>query len=604
MKILDQIKSMIKFQKLAISHFPSYAFVLGILTIFLSVSPFIIVIFPRFLLDEVFGERSINNIVFYLVLMGATIILSGIINALFTNKLHFISMKLKSKLRMDMALKTTLVKYELLENKEILDMKQNAAKFLEEDVDKAIYLTPQILSSFVASIGLIYIISSLNIIITIALLMVIFFNAFLQEKTEKYAYDYRVEMGPTERKISYFIMTMPDYKYGKDIRLYGLSDWLYSKYSSQLNESFKGYKNVFSKRSKNGVLISMASAMQTICVYSWLIYRAFLGYLTVGQFTMFFTAISNFSNNIINVFTGFVQISVIKKGMDDYTKFMDIQIEIEEKLETNIIEKYRGLLQELPIIEFKNVWFKYPKQETFALKDVSLKIPYGQKICVVGENGAGKSTFVNLLTRLYKPTKGEILINGLNIEKINVNTYRKFFSVVFQDFCMFAFTIKENIALSSSDMVDTESKVMDAIVLAGLDTKLESLSSSVHTHIGRTFDENGIQLSGGEFQKMALARAIYHNSPILILDEPTASLDPRAEYEIYKNFYDISKEKTTIFISHRLASSRICDRIIVFNGGAIVEEGDHETLIKNQNLYSELYNMQKQYYHDEMIDSV
>ncbi len=595
MRILYDLKTIFRFQKMAANHCPSYLWVLSTLTLFSALQPFIMVVFPRFILDEVFGSRDLTLIILYISAMSISTILCGILNAFLTNRLHFISMQLKSILRMNMAYQTTQIPYAMLEDAAILNQKQNATKFLEEDIDRAIYVTPKFFSSLFAALGYIYIISNLNIWILLVLITVILINTKLQNNTEKYAYTYRNHLAPVERKISYFIMTMPNVKFGKDIRIYNMQDWLFQKYNQQLKETLDGYKKVFSNRSRNTILSTITSTVQTVCIYAWLIYQAFIGYLTVGQFTMYFSAISNFSGNIIQIFSSFVQISAIKRGLNDFLSFMELPQENKASLPSSTFNS----MTSCPIITFEHVWFQYPEQSDFALKDVSIQIPYGQKICIVGENGAGKTTFVKLLSRLYTPSKGQIKINGIDIQTFPLTQYHDLLSVVFQDFTTFAFTIHENIALADSNAPESRSQTEEVLAKVDLDHTIHSLPHSIDTYLETVFNENGIQLSGGQTQRLALARAIYHDAPILILDEPTAALDPRAEYNIYQNFYKISQSKTTLFISHRLASAHFCDRILVFQNGQIIEDGTHASLLQEQGLYWELYNMQKQYYEDE-----
>ena len=596
-RFFEKIKTIIRFQKLAAKYFPSYGWVLAFLTLFETVSPFIMVFSPRFILDEVFGERKIEKIVLFIILMSVTTIVTGLINSLLSNKLHFISMKLKSKLRLDLNYRSTVIRYELLEDSEILDMKQNATRFLEEDVDNAIYIAPQMFSSIIATLGYTYLIGTLNFFVLLSLASVILITTALQSNTEKYAYSYKKEMAPVERRISYYIMTMPDMKFGKDMRIFNLSDWFYNKYDEQLSVSIKAYKRVFSKTIKNGLLSTIVNTVQTISIYAWLIYKTFAGGLSIGEFTMYFSAISNFSGNIMNLFSSFIKMSSIQKRMDDFFSFSNIKTENEQVIECCQLPKtWDGYIH--PVIEFKDVWFKYPHGNDFALKNVSVSIPYGQKISVVGENGAGKTTFIKLLARLYYPTKGKILINGVDISTLELTKYREMLSVIFQDFSTFAFTIKENIVLANNHDKDSF-KVDESVNQAGLGDRIKRLPKGIDTYIDPVFDPDGIQLSGGEFQRLALARAIYRDSPILILDEPTSAMDPRGEYEIYNHFYDMAKNKTTLFISHRLANSRICDRILVFKKGEIAEDGTHNELIKQKGLYCELFNMQKQYYNDD-----
>jgi ATP-binding cassette subfamily B protein/ATP-binding cassette subfamily C protein len=251
-------------------------------------------------------------------------------------------------------------------------------------------------------------------------------------------------------------------------------------------------------------------------------------------------------------------------------------------------------------IEFRNVSFKYAGQESYALKNISLTIPAGQKLAIVGENGAGKTTFVKLLCRIYDPTEGEILLDGINIKDLDYDQYMALFSTVFQDFKLFSFTLKENVALSKSEKAE-DKDIEKVLIKAGFGDKLASLPKGIHTNVFKNFEGDGFEPSGGEGQKIALARALYKNSPIVILDEPTAALDPKAEFEIYQNFNVLVAGKTAIYISHRLSSTRFCDKIAVFVDGEIVEYGNHKELLQMGKTYAKLFNMQAGYYTDKLI---
>ena len=244
-------------------------------------------------------------------------------------------------------------------------------------------------------------------------------------------------------------------------------------------------------------------------------------------------------------------------------------------------------------IEFRDVSFKYPNTDKYILKDISVKIKAGEHLAIVGQNGAGKTTFIKLLCHLYDNYEGEILVNGKDAREYNIVEYMKMLSVVFQDFRLFAFTIKENVTVFDDKNTDLE----EIYKIAGIDKWIDSLDEKDQTYIYKMFVENGIEPSGGESQKLAIARALYKNAPIVVLDEPTAALDPISEYEVYKNFDKLVYGKTAIYISHRLSSCRFCDRIIVFNNGTITEEGSHEELMKNTDgLYYNMYSTQAKHY--------
>lgn len=246
-------------------------------------------------------------------------------------------------------------------------------------------------------------------------------------------------------------------------------------------------------------------------------------------------------------------------------------------------------------IEFHDVSFRYPGSENWALKNLNLKFRIGERMAVVGENGSGKSTMVNLLCRLYEPTEGVITLNGIDIKKYNYNQYMEIFGVVFQDFALFPFTLGENVAVSTKY---DAAKVTDCLEKAGFTEKLKKWKNGLDTYLYKDFSEEGVVVSGGEAQKIALARAIYKDAPFIVLDEPTAALDPIAEFEIYSRFNDIVEDKTAIYISHRLSSCRFCSDIAVFDHGRLVQRGSHEGLLAQADgKYAELWNAQAQYYH-------
>ena len=244
-------------------------------------------------------------------------------------------------------------------------------------------------------------------------------------------------------------------------------------------------------------------------------------------------------------------------------------------------------------IEFKNVSFKYPGSETFALKNVSLKFKVGKKVAIVGENGSGKTTFIKLLCRLYDPDEGSILLDGVDIKDYNYNQYMNLFSIVFQDFQLLAFPLGQNVACRRD--YDTQ-KVKSCLEKAGFEERLKKLPKGLDTYLYKNMDEEGVEVSGGEAQKIALARALYRDVPFVILDEPTAALDPLAEAEIYSKFDSIVGDKTAVYISHRLSSCRFCDEIVVFDFGHLVQQGTHEELVTKEGKYQQLWKAQAQYY--------
>lgn len=304
---------------------------------------------------------------------------------------------------------------------------------------------------------------------------------------------------------------------------------------------------------------------------------------------MYVNAASTFSNNLFGLYSLVVDFRLMCRYLEEFVKFENLP---EHKGENELQEVELNMRDDIKI-EFKNVYFKYPRAEEYILKNINLEINKYDKISIVGKNGAGKTTFIKLLCRLYKPNKGEILINGVNINFIKQEDYIQMLSTVFQDFKLYAFTIVENICF---DGECNQERLREVLKQVGVLEKVNSLEKGINTSLYKFFDPNGIELSGGENQKVAIGRAIYRDTPIIILDEPTAALDPYAEYEIFSKLNEIADKKTAIFISHRLSSCKFSNKIIVFDKGEVVEQGTHDELVKASGLYSEMWGTQAQYY--------
>lgn len=270
--------------------------------------------------------------------------------------------------------------------------------------------------------------------------------------------------------------------------------------------------------------------------------------------------------------------------IEDYRRYM----ELEEIRQVAI----QGQNINIDTIEFKNVCFKYPNTENYVLNNVSFILKKGEKLSIVGDNGAGKTTLIKLLLRLYLPDSGSISVNGMNIEDINFNEYAKAISVVFQDSQLFAFTVAENIAYNEPQL-SRLNKTVDKI---GIKNKIDNLSDGYETYMSREFSKNGIEFSGGEQQKIVIARALYKNSNMVILDEPTSNLSPIAEYELYKDFDKVIENKTVIYISHRMSSCKLCDKILLLENGSVLEYGSHSELMSLGGKYKTMFEIQAKYY--------
>lgn len=361
-----------------------------------------------------------------------------------------------------------------------------------------------------------------------------------------------------------------------------------------------GTQGIYAKhaRGKGGALY--AGSATVTCIFTGFVYifvclKAWAGAFDVGAVTQYVAAVTAMATGVSDLLaqlgimrnnTGF-----LKQALD----FLDIPSVMYKGSLT--VEKRSDNRYE---IEFRDVGFKYPGSDSWALRHVSTKFRVGEKLAVVGQNGSGKTTFIKLLCRLYDPTEGEILLNGIPIHKYNYAEYMDIFSVVFQDFKLLGLPLGENVAGRSQY---DRSKAERCLEKAGFADRLKTMPKGLDTTLYKDFDAEGIEISGGEAQKIALARALYKDAPFIVLDEPTAALDPVAEYEIYTRFNEIVGDHTAIYISHRLSSCRFCDRIAVFDGGSIVQDGSHEQLLVDEaGKYAQLWNAQAQYYAEQGIE--
>ena len=362
------------------------------------------------------------------------------------------------------------------------------------------------------------------------------------------------------------------------------------KYDNEAKKLYKIHGKIYTKHFRLNIINFLAILIREGLVYGYLVYAFVIGQIGIDDFTMYLVAIVSLATAMNNLATDLSSYVGFNQYVTDLYKFLDRDL-IHNENNQPIPQDYTYE------IEFKNVSFKYPNTDKYILKDFNLKIRKGEKIAIVGINGAGKTTLVKLLTRLYDLEEGEILLNGININQFDKQEYYRLFSVVFQEFKMFAMSVKENIALDFENI--DEDKVSDSLIKVNLSDKVQSLPKGLDTSILKIMDPQGVEFSGGENQKFAIARALYKDAPVVILDEPTASLDALAEQEIYEEFNELIKDKTAIFISHRLASTKFCDRIVLINNSSIEECGTHDELLRNKKYYYEMFMMQAKYYNSK-----
>ena len=390
---------------------------------------------------------------------------------------------------------------------------------------------------------------------------------------------------------SYMNYVVNNYRSGKEIRLYAEQNLILGEMQRCTNEDYKLWLRAFIRWcNKYGIGVEIMNLISGGVMYGYAIFKAICGTLSAGEVIAFVMLFTRVLRGITGISNELVNFRVSAEHCRHVFDFLDIP---DRKYKGTIpTEKRKDNEYEF---EFRHVWFKYPGSGQYVLRDINLKWRIGEKMALVGRNGCGKSTLVKLLCRLYDPTRGEITLNGVDIRKYDYEEYMALFAVVFQDSKLFSFSVAENVAASTE--FDAE-RVEDCVRRSGLSERFDSMPDGIDTYLYKDFDEHGVEISGGETQKICLARAIYKGSPFVVLDEPTAALDPISEHDIYTKFNSIVGTRTAIYISHRLSSCRFCDEITVMEHGEIVERGSHDDLIAAGGNYSRLWSAQAEYYKD------
>lgn len=396
------------------------------------------------------------------------------------------------------------------------------------------------------------------------------------------------ELSGINRIFGHICWEMEDFRYGKDVRLYSAAGMMLEKSAQQIKRLSDYWQNINDKKYSLNILDIIVGVARDFASYFYLGVLAVMGKITIGTYSQLLSAGGTLHSSLQAIIMGIQDIVKRSGYMYEIIKFMEYPPAM-EKGSRKPHDSGKG-----HEIEFRNVAFKYPGTDKYVLHDVSITLRNGEKLSVVGLNGAGKTTFIKLLCRLYDVTEGEILLDGINIREYDYEEYMKLFSVVFQDFRLLAFSAEDNILLGNEDSPETVDALFEKV---GLLDKINSLPKGRDTMMFKQFDKEGVELSGGEQQKMAIARALYKNAPVVVLDEPTAALDPVAEYEIYRQFNDLVHGKTAVYISHRLSSCKFCDKIAVFSEGTIMEIGTHDRLVHlKDGIYAEMFKAQAQYY--------
>ncbi|WP_108722216.1 ABC transporter ATP-binding protein [Gorillibacterium timonense] len=469
--------------------------------------------------------------------------------------------------------------------------KSNIAVSDNHQATEAIWNTlSDLLKNTVGFVIYLILLSSLDIVLVAVILITTVAGYFVNKRINEWGFRHREEESEYSKKMTYVCKKAEEPHLAKDIRIFGMRPWLEDVYSSTL----RTYEAFITRRERiyiwANVMDIVLSLLRNGIAYFFLITMTINTGLPASKFLLYFTAVGGFTTWITGILSSFSTL---------HTQSLDIST-VREFLETPepfLFDEGKPLTRgtnDTYEIELRNVSFRHPGAEQDTLHKLNLIIPAGEKLAIVGLNGAGKTTLVKLICGFYDPTEGEVLLNGVNIREYNRFDYYQLFSAVFQQFSLLEVTLAENVA-QSDEWIDWP-RVKECIEKAGLTAKVESMRDRYQTRIGRQVYEDGIELSGGETQRLMLARALYKAAPIVVLDEPTAALDPIAENDIYLKYNEMTAGCTSVYISHRLASTRFCDRIIFIADGSIAEEGTHESLMEQGSKYADLFHIQSKYY--------
>lgn len=578
-----------------------YTVLLIVSTFLSSIIGYIPIYFSAKVIDSLIAKASVKAVILYVALTVGIVFAVNFLNTYISSEkdvAYYAMWRTEDWLFSEKAMQLA---YESIEDPEVTRLRYRVRRenqsgqnlfYLYQHIEQFIGQVTKIIASIALTVSF-FTISSVpmyfKLVIVAGVIITLIIQVYATKKTNDLNRDFNASSVDMNIISEQFRDYIAHYGAGKDIRLYNMGDFLGDSYLA-LDKDYweRNLRNSYKKAAWT-FPVTILNTVLKFGIYAVLIYAALQGGITVGSIAKYVACIMLLAETLINV------VSTIQVALDNnhylkrYFSYFDIPNNMYqgsltvEKRDDN--EYY---------VEFRNVSFKYPHTEIYALKNLNLKFKIGEKLAIVGINGSGKTTFIKLLCRLYDPTEGEILLNGVNIQKYDYDEYMSVFSVVFQDFSLFSFKLGEVVA--SSKHFD-ENKIRECLIKAGFDDRLNEMPNGVHTYLYKRYDKSGIEISGGEAQKIALARALYKNSPFIILDEPTAALDPIAEYEVYSKFNEIVEDKTAIYISHRLSSCRFCDEIAVFDNGQIVQQGSHDALVADKTgKYHELWYSQAQYY--------
>lgn len=562
------------------------------------VSALIGIYIPKIALDLVISQAPIHKVA--IVFSIITIILIIVYGAQYFKDYNYAQYNNKRQfLVSELFLKTLSCEYKYIEDGDSRTNYYNTVESLAWGDDSLLNRAIQVTTSFLINVTcfVLYstVITYLNPYMLIFMIILSLLNYSAMRKEHRLYENTKEESTILNRKYHYIKAESGNVKAAKDIRIFGMHQWLFTlrdRVLDALEMLDKVLKRQAFKREVAGFLVEF---LTNSIAYVYLIYQVVEGNVSVAEFVLYFGAIMGFSNFIIgtlDTFNGLKYVSIDTNYVRAHLKLPDENLEDGEKYIKNLTYPVE--------IKFEHIDFRYGESADWILKDFSFTIHSGEKVAIVGVNGTGKTTLVKLMCGMLEPENGKIYINNIDITKFPKKELYQLFATVFQEPAIFPFTVGENLAFKTMDCVD-EKRAWAALDLAGIGKVFRKKNIALNSYMSKELFEDGVVLSGGEQQRFLLARALYKNAPILVLDEPTAALDPIAESEVYTKYASLSEGKTSIFISHRLASTVFSDRILMIQNGQVIESGTHEELMLAKGRYKKMFEVQSSYYKEEDV---
>lgn len=586
--------------RLSWSWSPAYLMLLLCSVMVNILLPFPAIIFPAWIVDSLLEGATFGEALLPVLGLAGSVFTLSVLNTWIQRKQMLLQSGFKDFLNYKISEKQQHLSLEKLEGVEVKELFIRADNAVSGNISYAVRSlggdrgvdaigteAVNLVSGAVKAVVLAASLLWFGIVPSLFMLTALVFHVFGGNREKRANYEERVKTTPYRNKNQYVTNVMIDFAFAKEIRLYGLQEFLLGQFRRNKEHFYAARNEAKPAFYFSHLLGILGELIQMAVSYGYLVLRVFQRRLSLGGFTGYAAALNNLSQTLVSMVRSYLNFNLYGEYFIDFMKAM----ELEEEADTLETAETSGDVPEHTIC-FQEVSFTYPGTKTKALDRVSVEIPLRGSISIVGRNGSGKSTLIKLLLRLYQPDEGRIFLDGEDIWTIPLETYRQQMTAVFQDYYIFALNIRENITVTGQD----DGEIWEALRKAGVENTVKKLPQKLDTPLFRNYHADGVDLSGGEKQKLAIARMLHRDTAVMILDEPTAALDPRSELEIYEQVHRMAKEKTILYISHRMSSCHFSDLILVMEGGQIAEQGTHAGLMENRQLYYQLYQAQAQMY--------